>query len=217
VIQSGAMLALTWCYRERLIGMARDAFSRRESLWLIVKILVAFVPAAFVGLLFHDFIERALFRPSFVAAMLFAGGIAILAIDRQEKSKGLVDLERMSFGQAFTIGIGQTLSLLPGVSRSAATILAGMVAGLDRQAATDFSFLLALPTRYAASLFSLVKDREALLHGGEGMALLVGLAAAYVSALVVIRAFLAYVRTRTLAPFGWYRIAVGIALLYWLA
>lgn len=212
-IQAGAMLALTWCYRTRLLGVATEARHGGDALSLVLKVLLAFLPAALVGFLAHDWIERFLFNPDFVAAMLVAGGVAILIVDRGRVGSGVATLERVGWGQALAIGVGQTLSLLPGVSRAAATILAGLLSGLDRRTATEFSFFLALPTLYAASLYSLWSvrhriDSEALL------AMSIGLVAAYASALVVINAFLRYVQTNTLRPFGWYRIAVGAVLLY---
>ena len=122
----------------------------------------------------------------------------------------------MTLGQAIGIGIGQVLSLIPGVSRAGATILTGLVVGLDRKAATEFSFFLALPTMYAACLFALWKSRHTI-DLAAGAALAVGFATAFVSALVVIRGFLRFVQTHTLQPFGWYRIGAGIAVLAWLA
>jgi undecaprenyl-diphosphatase len=114
------------------------------------------------------------------------------------------------------IGFGQCLSLLPGVSRSGSTILTGLLVGLDRRAATDFSFLLAHPTMYAATIYTLWKSR-ADLAGEMGLGMAIGLLTAYVSALVVINAFLRFVQTNSLRPFGWYRIAIGLAVLAWLA
>jgi undecaprenyl-diphosphatase len=214
-IQVGAMLALTWVYRARLLGIARAATHEPRARGLVLKVLAAFLPAAAVGLLAHDWIEEHLFRPSFVAAMLAVGGVAILVIDRNERPAGLAELEGMTWVQAWAIGVGQTLSLLPGVSRSAATIVAGLLAGLDRRAATEFSFLLALPTLYAASLYSIWSARDRI-DGHMMLAMAVGLIAAYLSAVAVIHGFLRYVQSNTLRPFGWYRIAVGAAVLYWL-
>jgi undecaprenyl-diphosphatase len=215
-IQLGAMLALTWVYRNRLLGLAIESAGRPMARLLVLKIFVAFVPAAVVGLLVHGWIEAHLFRPGFVATALIAGGVIIFLVDSPGESRGLDDLERMSFAQALAVGIGQTLSLLPGVSRSGATIIAGLLGGLSRRAALDFSFLLALPTMYAACLFALWKAR-ASLSGDAGLAMGVGLVAAYVSALFVIRAFLRFVAGHSLRPFAWYRIAVGALVLVWLA
>jgi undecaprenyl-diphosphatase len=214
-IQVGAMLALTWCYRARLFGLAAHVRDEPRARNLVLKVFAAFVPAAVVGLLAHDWIEEYLFKPGFVAAMLALGGVAIIAIDRDERAPGLGELEAMSWSQALAIGAGQTLSLLPGVSRSAATIVAGLLAGLDRRAATEFSFLLALPTLYAASLYALWSARERI-DADMALAMAVGLVASFASAVAVINAFLRYVQTNTLRPFGWYRIVIGIVLLSWL-
>lgn len=213
-IQLGAILALTWAYRERLLQLLVDTATRPAARLFVLKILVAFLPAAFVGLLLHHFLET-LFRPGIVATTLIVGGLIILAIDGPRRFRGLADLELMTMQQALLIGIGQTVSMIPGVSRSGATIVTGLLVGLDRRAATDFSFLLALPTMYAATLYSLWKARDALA-GEMGLGMVVGLAAAYLSALVVIHAFLRFVQTNSLRPFGWYRIGAGLAVLAWL-
>jgi len=214
-IQLGAMLALTWAYRERLIKLLVDTASRPAARLFVLKIVAAFVPAAIVGLLLNDFLET-LFRPGVVATTLIAGGVLILVIDGPRRFRGLADLELMTLRQAVLIGLGQTVAMIPGVSRSGATIVTGLLVGLDRRAATDFSFLLALPTMYAATLYSLWKGRETLA-GEMGFGIVVGLVAAYVSALVVIHAFLRFVQTNSLRPFGWYRIVAGLAVLVWLA
>ena len=213
-IQLGAILALTWAYRERLIQLLIDTATRPAARLFVLKILVAFLPAAVVGLLLHHFLET-LFRPGVVATTLILGGLVILVIDGPRRFRGLADLELMTMQQALLIGLGQTLSMVPGVSRSGATIVTGLLVGLDRRAATDFSFLLALPTMYAATLYSMWKARAALA-GEMGLGMGVGLLAAYVSALVVIHAFLRFVQTNSLRPFGWYRIAAGLAVLAWL-
>lgn len=214
-IQLGAMLALTWVYRERIGGLLRGSVDRPATRLLVVKILVAFLPAAIVGLLAHHWIEEHLFRPGVVAASLVLGGIVLLLVDGPGRGVGIDDLEELPLAGAVAIGVGQALSMIPGVSRSGATIVAGMLVGLGRRAALDFSFLLALPTMYAACLFSLWKARHDLA-GTAGLAMIVGLVAAYASALVVIRAFLAFVGRRSLRPFGWYRIAAGAAVVAWL-
>lgn len=213
-IQLGAILALTWAYRERLLLLAAETATRPAARMFVLKVLVAFLPAAFVGLLAHDFLET-LFRPGVVATSLILGGLVILAIDGPRRFRGLADLELLTMRQALLIGVGQTLSMVPGVSRSGATIVTGLLVGLDRRAATDFSFLLALPTMYAATLYTLWKARHALA-GEMGLGMAVGLVAAYVSALIVINAFLRYVQSNSLRPFGWYRIAAGLAVLAWL-
>ncbi len=214
-IQLGAILALTWEYRATLLRLAGDGLRPGPSQRFILRVLVAFLPAAIVGLLAHGWIEAHLFRPGTVAVSLIVGGILILLLDRPGRRPGVARVEEVTLGQAIGVGCGQVLSLIPGVSRAGATILTGLVAGLDRKAATEFSFFLALPTMYAACLFALWKGRHTL-DLAAGAALAVGFATAFVSALVVIRAFLRFVQTHTLQPFGWYRIAAGLAVLAWL-
>jgi undecaprenyl-diphosphatase len=200
IIQLGAMLALTWCTRDRLIDLAAGLRRRTAARLFFVKLGIAFLPAAIVGFLCHDLIEGYLFRPDFVAGMLVAGGVLILLLDGPGRGGGIDELESLTFRQAMAIGIGQTASLLPGVSRSGATIVTGLVAGLSRRAATEFSFVLALPTMYAACLYTMWKARERLTDE-LGLAMVVGLLAAYVSSVVVIHAFLRYVQSSSLGLF----------------
>lgn len=215
-IQLGAIVALTWDYRATLLRLATDGVRPGPAQRFILSVLLAFLPAAVVGLLTHEWIEAHLFRPGTVAVSLIVGGILILLLDRPGRRAGVAQVEHVTLGQAIGIGIGQVLSLIPGVSRAGATILTGLVVGLDRKAATEFSFFLALPTMYAACLFALWKSRHTI-DLAAGAALAVGFATAFVSALVVIRGFLRFVQTHTLQPFGWYRIGAGIAVLAWLA
>lgn len=215
IIQLGAMLALTWCTSDRILALSGNLGLRPEGRPFLVKVGMAFVPAAIVGFLAHDVIEEYLFHPNFVAAMLVTGGFLILLIDRPGDRGGLEDLSNISYAQAIAVGLGQCLALLPGVSRSGATIVTGLVAGLSRAAATEFSFFLALPTMYAACFYTMFKARDRLADE-LGLGMVVGLFTAYVSSLIVIRAFLAFVQTNSLRPFGWYRILFGLVLLVFL-
>lgn len=216
LIQLGAMLALTWCTKDRILELSGNLGLQPEGRPFLLKIGVAFVPAAIVGFLFHDTIEEYLFHPTFVATMLVAGGVLILVIDRPGERGGLEELEKMSFAQALAIGLGQCLALMPGVSRSGSTIVTALVAGLSRAAATEFSFFLALPTMYAACFYTMFKARDRLVDE-LGVGMLVGLLTAYVSSVIVIRAFLKFVQTNSLRPFGWYRIVFGLVLLAFFA
>jgi undecaprenyl-diphosphatase len=214
-IQLGAILALTWEYRGTILRLATESTRPGPARRFVTHLLVAFLPAAVVGLLAHDWIEAHLFRAETVAATLVAGGIVILLLDGPGPRGGLGCFEDVTLHQAIGIGLGQVLSLMPGVSRAGATILSGLAVGLDRRAATEFSFFLALPTMYAACLFALWKSRHQV-DAATALALAVGFAAAFASALVVIRALLRFVQTNTLRPFGWYRIAAGAAVAGWL-
>ena len=215
-IQLGAIVALTWAYRARLLRLARDSVTPGPARRFLVRVFIAFLPAAVLGLLAHHWIEEHLFRAGTVAASLIVGGVLILLLDGPERRGGVGAAEEITLGQAIAVGLGQVLSLVPGVSRAGATIVTGLVSGLSREAATEFSFFLALPTMYAACLFALWKGRHEI-DSIAAAALAVGFVAAFVSALIVIRAFLRFVQTHTLRPFGWYRIAAGIAVLLWLA
>jgi undecaprenyl-diphosphatase len=211
-IQLGAIAAVYWHYRTDLLELTRRAARAPSARALIGKVLAAFVPAALVGLLFHEWIEAHLFSVRAVAAAMIVGGVIIWLVELRPRRPAVMDLEAMSWRDALVVGLAQITSLYPGVSRAAATIIGGMFAGMSRPAATQFSFYLALPTLTAASLFSLVKAAAAI-SATEALSLALGLAAAFVTALLVIRAFLRYVQTHDFRPFAYYRIAFGLLLL----
>lgn len=210
-IQGGAILAVVWHYRHELAALAGRARSEGPARALVLKVLAAFVPAAVIGLLLHHAIEEHLFSPRTVAWSLVLGGIVLLVVESAGIRPRVHDLERVGWRQALAVGLAQVLSLIPGVSRAGATILGGLASGLDRPVATEFSFYLALPTVGAASAFALLKALPQLT-AADLPALAIGFVSAFVSALIVIRVFLAYVRTHDLKPFGYYRIAAGVAL-----
>jgi undecaprenyl-diphosphatase len=208
-IQLGAILAVFWHYRAPLLDLAARLPREAGARAFVAKVALAFLPAAGVGFLFHHAIEEHLFHPRVVAGALVAGGFIILLVESRRRVVRFEQMENLTWSDAFWVGLAQVASLFPGVSRAGATIIGGMLAGLGRPAATQFSFYLALPTVMAASLFSLLKNLSNL-----GMAdvapLSVGLIAAFVSALLVIRVFLAYVQTHDFRVFGYYRIAFGL-------
>ena len=214
-IQLGAILAVYWHYRRDLLALAGNARHDAAARGLIGKVTLAFLPAAAVGFLTHHWIEAHLFSVRTVAWALIVGGVVIWIVDRQPRAADVHRLEAIGWRAALAIGVAQVAALFPGVSRAAATIVGGMLAGLDRPTATQFSFYLALPTLTAASLFSLFKALDDI-DATAAAALAVGLAAAFVSALAVIRVFLRYVQTHDFVPFAIYRIAFG-AFLLWLA
>lgn len=214
-IQLGAILAVVWHFRSPLWEVAVGATRNATDRALFGKILLAFMPAAVVGLLFHRTIETLLFSPRVVAVTLIAGGIAILIIERRQWNFRVDRIEDVEWTQALWIGLAQVLSMVPGVSRAGATIIGGMFAGLNRPAATQFSFYLSMPTMTAASLYSLYKARDAIA-ADDALLLVVGFVTAFVSALVVVRAFISFVQKHDFTPFGYYRIAFGVLLLWFL-
>jgi undecaprenyl-diphosphatase len=211
-IQLGAILAVVWLYRARLVhtvlAAAREPASRR----LLVNLLIAFLPAALVGFLAHDAIKARLFTPTVVALALIVGGLLILLIERLHPAERVTELAGIGPPTALGIGLAQVLSLIPGTSRSGATIMGGYALGLSRPAATEFSFFLSIPVMVAATLYDLLKSRGALV-ASDAPAFAVGFVTAFVSALIVVKAFLRFVSQHSFAAFAWYRIVFGVALL----
>lgn len=212
-IQLGAILAVFWHYREPLLDLGRRVRTDPKAGAFVLKVLLAFLPAAFVGLLFHNWIEENLFSVRSVAWALVGGGIVILWIERRQHRFDVQTMEDMSWQDALWVGIAQVTALYPGVSRAGATIMGGLLAGLSRPTATQFSFYLALPTISAASVFSILKSLSDLTSA-DIAPLAVGFVAAFLSALVVIRRFIRYVQAHDFRIFGYYRIVFGLLLLW---
>jgi undecaprenyl-diphosphatase len=210
-IQLGAILAIVWLYRARLtravVAARRDAESRR----FLLNLFIAFLPAAIVGFLAHEWIKDRLFTPGVVAVALVTGGIAILLIERWAPVPRVSDVNQMAPPTALGIGLAQVLSLIPGTSRSGATIMGGYALGLSRTAATEFSFFLAIPVMLAATIYDLAKSWSVLAVTDIPM-FAVGFIVSYISALVVVKAFLSYVSRHSFGVFAWYRIAIGLVL-----
>ncbi len=198
-IQTGAMLAVVWEYRARFF---------RIDLQLYQNLIVAFMPAAVLGLLFSKYIKSFLFHAVPVALAFIVGGIIILLVERKSFKPRVEDTRSMTWLDALKVGIAQCFALIPGTSRSGATIIGGMLFGLSRQAATEFSFFLAVPTLVAAGAYDLWKNRALFSADDLGMFAVGGLVA-FVSAFVVIRWLVRYVATHDFKPFAWYRIAFG--------
>ena len=213
-IQLGAILAIVWLYRERIGRVLRTATRDRMSQRLLVNLFIAFLPAAVVGLLTHRLIKQYLFSPVIVAASMFVGGIAILVIELLRPRPRVPSVDDVSPGVALGIGLAQVLSLVPGTSRSGATIMGGYCLGLTRQAATEFSFFLAIPVMVAATGFDLAQSVGALT-AADVQLFAVGFIVAFLSALVVVRAFVAFVARSSFVVFAWYRIAFGILFFAW--
>ena len=211
-IQLGAILAIVWLYRARLIEAVLAARTEAPSRRFLLNLLIAFLPAAVGGVLAHDWIKEHLFRVPVVAAALVAGGIVILLIERWRPPETVDRADAVPARTALGIGLAQVLSLVPGTSRSGATIMGGYALGLSRRAATEFSFFLAIPVMLAATLYDLLKSLDALT-AADAPAFAVGFVVSFLTALVVVKAFLAYVSRHSFAAFAWYRIVFGVLLL----
>ena len=215
VIQLGAILAVCWEFRARFArafsGLARDPVQQRFA----ANILVAFLPAAAVGLAFQSQIKAYLFNPITVAAALVLGAVVIIIVERWYERHGaprVTSVDEMTWRDALKVGLAQCFSLIPGTSRSGATIMGGMVFGLSRQVATEFSFFLAVPIMFAATGYQLVKYRDLLTREDLGP-FAVGFAVSFVAALIAVRALIRYVAHHDFRAFAWYRIALGAVVL----
>lgn len=211
-IQLGAILAIVWLYRARLTHAVLAARSEPASRRLLVNLVLAFLPAAIVGFVAHDWIKARLFTPVVVATALVVGGLLILLIERLRPRETFADVVEVPPSTALGIGVAQVLSLIPGTSRSGATIMGGFALGLSRRAATEFSFFLSIPVMFAATLYDLLKSRGAL-GAADLPAFAVGFAVSFVSAVIVVKAFLGYVSRHSFSVFAWYRIALGAVIL----
>jgi undecaprenyl-diphosphatase len=205
VIQTGAMLAVVWEYRARFFKI---------DLQLYRNLIVAFIPAAVLGLLFSKYIKSYLFHAVPVALAFIVGGIVILIVERNPQRNARVETAAaMTWLDALKVGIAQCFALIPGTSRSGATIIGGMLFGLSRKAATEFSFFLAVPTLVAAGLYDLWKHRD-MLSAADAPIFGIGSVVSFISAFVVIRWLIRYVATHDFKPFAWYRIAFGVVVLF---
>ena len=221
VIQLGAILAVVVQYWRTFWAVAMGLL-RREPLAFrfVINLLVAFIPAAVLGLLLKHQIDAMLGSPTIVAWALIAGGIAILAVERWSKQGEYLGLGQLPVGQAFGVGLLQCLAMIPGISRSGATIMGALAMGIERRTAAEFSFFLAIPTMLGASTLELWQYRAELAAGTGPVGwshIAVGFVVSFVVALAVIRAFVAYVSRSGFTPFALYRIVAGAAALFFLA
>jgi undecaprenyl-diphosphatase len=203
VIQTGAMLAVVWEYRARFFRVDANLYR---------NLAVAFIPAAVLGLLFSRYIKAYLFHAVPVALAFIVGGVIILLVERRPFRPRVEETRAMTWADALKVGIAQCFALIPGTSRSGATIIGGMLFGLSRKAATEFSFFLAVPTLVAAGMYDLWKNR-ALLSASDVPVFCVGSVVSFLSAFVVIRWLIRYVATHDFRWFAWYRIAFGLIVL----
>jgi len=212
-IQTGAILAVIIVYWQKIRSTMAALPSEREAQAFALNVLVAFIPAIVLGLAFGKLIKEHLFTPGVVATTFILGGFVILwAEGRHHPKVRIQEAEQMRWTDALKLGLVQCLALVPGTSRSGATIIGGMLLGLSRKAATDFSFYLAIPTLIGAGAYSLVKERASLSADDLPM-FLVGLLFSFVSAWLCVRWLLRYISTHDFKPFAWYRIAFGLIVL----
>ncbi len=211
-IQTGAMLAVVWEYRAKFLAVLAGLGSDRAAQRFVANLIVAFIPAAVLGLAFGGLIKAHLFRPVPVATAFIAGAFVILWVERRARRARIESVDDMTWRDALKVGFAQCFALIPGTSRSGATIIGAMLFGLSRKAATEFSFFLAVPTLVAAGAYDLYKHRADFSADDLGM-LAVGLVSAFVSAFVCVRWLIRYVATHDFRPFAWYRIVFGAIVL----
>lgn len=243
VIQFGSILAVIWLFRERVWQLVRGTLrGERTELMFTRNLLIAFLPAAVIGALTISYIKMLFHHPIVFVFTLIGGGLIMLWVERKPEyakelstNAGTVDtiarnpaddsmasrqatafsLDAITWKQALVVGLAQCLAMIPGTSRSGATIISGMMAGIQRKTATEFSFFLAMPTMLAATVYDLYRHSGAL-STVELQAIIIGFAAAFVSALIVVTAVLRFVSRHTYRPFAWYRIGFGLVLAVWL-
>lgn len=213
VIQSAAILAVIWEYRAKLAGVLAGLLRREEiALRFALNVGIAFLPLAVLGLLFGKAIKEHLFNGVTVAAMFILGGVFILWAERRQHVIRFQSVDELGYFDALKLGLAQALALIPGTSRSGATIIGGLFFGLSRRAAAEFSFFLAIPTLLGATAYELYKER-ALLNADELGMWLVGCVASFVSAFLCVRWLLRYISSHDFTLFAWYRIAFGLVVL----
>jgi undecaprenyl-diphosphatase len=215
-IQTGAILAVVFYYREKLAHVAAGLGSSATARRFVLNIAIAFLPAAVLGVLFGKLIKQVLFKPVPVALAFIAGAFIIMFVEHRQRGRSqparVEDVDSLTTLDAFKLGLAQALALIPGTSRSGATIIGGMLFGLSRKAATEFSFFLAIPTLFGAAAYDTYKYR-ALLDASDLPLFAVGLLTAFASALVCVRWLIRFVASHDFIPFAWYRIGFGLLVL----
>jgi undecaprenyl-diphosphatase len=211
-IQLGAILAVCWEYRQKITDVVMGIGSDRSAQRFVLNLFIAFMPAALLGLLFIDVIKQYLFNPLSVATALVIGGIVILWAERRDHRIEVEKIDDMDWKHALKVGCAQCLALIPGTSRSGATIIGGLLFGLSRKAAAEFSFFLAIPVMFAATLYDVYKNRAILEFDDIGM-FATGFVAAFFSALIAVRGLIRFISNHDFTVFAWYRIVFGCVIL----
>ena len=220
IIQLGAILAIVVLYWRTFWAVLEGLIRKQAMSWRFVRnVLIGFLPSAILGFILINRIEEMLGNATIVAVTLILGGIAILVIERMVKDTPVVGVANMPLKTAIGVGVVQCLAMIPGVSRSGATIMGGLALGVERRTAAEFSFFLAIPTMVGATTLELVKHHDTLLSGASGVgfgAVAVGFVVSFVVAIVVVKGFVHYISRHGFAPFAWYRIVAGAVALAWL-
>jgi undecaprenyl-diphosphatase len=210
LVQFGAILAIMLVYFWKIFDLATGMFKDKQKLNFVIAVLVAFIPAMLVGYVARDFVKGVLFKPEIVCIALIAGGLVLLVIDDLNLPVTKDDVMQFTIPMALKIGCFQLIAMIPGVSRSGATIVGAMLMGASKRSAAEFSFFLAMPTMAGAFFFDLLKSYK-LLNGNDVLLICIGFAAAFVSGLLVVRGFLDFITKHGFTPFAWWRIIVGSA------
>lgn len=212
IIQLGAILAVVWEFRRKIfdvvVGLPRERTAQRFT----VNLLIAFMPAVVLGVLFADLIHEYLFNPITVAAALVVGGVIMLWAERREHRIEVDHVDEMNWSHALKIGFVQCIAMIPGTSRSGSTIIGGLLFGLSRKAATEFSFFLAMPTMVGAAVYSGYKYRD-LFQPSDFMVFAVGFVVSFIFAMIAVRGLLKFIANHSYAVFAWYRIVFGLIIL----
>jgi undecaprenyl-diphosphatase len=211
-IQLGAILAVCWEYRARLLAVAGGLRVDIAARHFVRNLFIAILPAGVLGLMFHSGITKMLFHPVPVALALILGGVLILWVERRHHEVTINTVDEMRWQDALKVGCAQALALIPGTSRSGATIIGGLFIGMSRKAATEFSFFLAIPTMFLAVFYDLYKNRN-ILHADDLSVFAVGFIASFLSAFLAVRGLLRYISRHDFSIFAWYRIAFGVVIL----
>ena len=212
VIQLAAILAVCWDYRERLTKMVTGLPNHAPSRRFATMLFIGFLPAAVLGLMFHSTIKALLFNPITVATMLIAGGFIILYVEKRAYHPHINSVDEMRWPDALKVGFAQALAMIPGTSRSGATIIGGLIFGLSRKAAAEFSFFLAIPTMFAATAYDLYKN-WGLLRADDLPVFAVGFVTSFLAAMWAVKGFIRFISNHTFVIFAWYRIVFGLVVL----
>ncbi|MCM2329898.1 undecaprenyl-diphosphatase [Geopseudomonas sagittaria] len=213
IIQLAAIMAVMWEFRQRIIDVVLGLPRERQAQRFTINLLVAFFPAVILGVAFADLIEHWLFNPITVASALVIGGVVMLWAEKRQHTIEVEAVDDMSWKHALKIGFAQCLAMIPGTSRSASTIIGGLLFGLSRKAATEFSFFLAMPTMVGAAVYSGYKHRALFEGGGDLPVFAVGFVTSFVFAMLAVRALLKFIANHSYAVFAWYRIGFGLLIL----